>query len=146
MALTLELLATLAAALFAGGALYVSVVEHPARMKTGAKAALTEFRPSYRRAAPWQAACAAVSLFSGVVVAFLTSALAWAIGGLLVGAAIPFTLVVIMPINRRLLDTNATLSDNDAAALLDRWGRLHALRSILGTAGLLIFLSKALLR
>ncbi len=146
MVLTLELFAVLGAALFAGGALYISVVEHPARMKAGVKVALTEFRPSYRRAAPWQATCAAVSLVAGVFAAFLTSTPTWALGGLLVGAVIPLTLVVIMPINRQLLDTNATLSDHDATALLEKWGRLHGVRSILGAAGLLVFLSKVLLR
>ena len=70
----LELLAVLGAALFAGGALYISIVEHPARMKAGVRAALTEFRPSYKRAAPWQATCAALSLVSGVFAAFLASA------------------------------------------------------------------------
>lgn len=143
--LTLELFAVLGAALFAGGALYCSVVEHPARMRAGVKVALTEFRPSYRRAAPWQAICAAVSSVAGFLAAFLTSTLAWALGALLVGAVLPLTLVVMFPINRQLLDTNATLSDHDATVLLEKWGRLHGVRSILGTAGLLVFLSKVLL-
>ena len=146
MLLTLEFLAVLGAGLFVGGAVYISVVEHPARMKAGVKVALAEFRTSYRRAAPWQATCAAVSLIAGVFAALLTSTPAWALGGLLVGAVIPLTLVVIMPINRQLLDTNVTLSDHDATALLEKWGRLHGVRSILGAAGLLVFLSKVLLR
>lgn len=146
MVAVIELLALLGAALFAGGAIYISVVEQPARMKAGMEVALNEFRSSYKRAAPWQATCAAVSSVSGVFTAFLTSAPAWALGGLLVGAVIPFTLVAIMPINRQLLDTTATLSDDFARVLLGEWGRLHRVRSILGAVGLLVFLSKALLR
>ncbi len=105
----LEWLATASAAFFAGAALYVSIVEHPARMKAGVAVALAEFRPSYKRAAPVQASAAAICLVSSVSVSLLTWEWPWALGGLLVGAAIPFTLLAIMPTNRRLLDTAATL-------------------------------------
>jgi hypothetical protein len=49
----LKVIATLCAALFTGGALYISLVEHPARMADMA-ITLREFRHSYRRTAPWQ--------------------------------------------------------------------------------------------
>jgi hypothetical protein len=144
MELVLKWLATLSAALFAGGALYISIVEHPARLKAGVAVGLAEFRPSYRRAAPWQASMAAMSLVSSALAWFLTSERTWLLGGLVVGAAIPFTLLAIMPTNRRLLDTG--LAGDEAAVLLRRWGRLHWVRSVLGTAGLMVLLSKAFLR
>ncbi len=144
--LFLEWLSLTSAALFAGWALYVSIVEHPARMKAGVPVALAEFRPSYRRAAPVQASAAAICFLSGVLVSFLTSEWAWALGGVLVGAAIPFTLVAIMPINRQLLDTTATLPEDRAARLLARWGRLHWFRSIFGTAGFIVLLWKGFRR
>lgn len=146
MALTLEWLATLGAAFFAGGALYVSIVEHPARMKAGPSVALAEFRPSYRRAAPWQASAAAICLIAGALASFLTSEWAWAAGGLVVGLTIPFTLIAIMPTNRQLLDTKTTLRDDVSMSLLSKWGKLHGIRTVLGTLGLLIFMSKILLR
>ena len=31
----------------------------------------------------------------------------WVVGGLLVGASVPFTLFIMMPINNRLLDENS---------------------------------------
>jgi hypothetical protein len=49
----LKVIATLCAALFTGGALYISLVEHPARM-ADVTIALREFRDSYKRTAPWQ--------------------------------------------------------------------------------------------
>src|SRR5439155_99125 len=91
------------AALFAAWALYVSLVEHPARMETGPAAARIAFRSSYRRAAPWQAAFASLTFASGLAAALVTSAWAWALGGVVVGAAVPFTLLVVMPTTRRLL-------------------------------------------
>ncbi len=142
MELALEWLATLSAAVFAGGALYVSVVEHPARMKAGVAVAVAEFREMYRRAAPWQASAAAFSLVSGMLMAWMTGQWRWGLGGLLVGASIPFTLIVMMPTNRRLLGASPPEGD-EAATLLNQWGRLHWVRSILGTLGLVVLLSGA---
>jgi hypothetical protein len=146
MTLLLEWLATTSAGFFAGAALYVSIVEHPARMKAGVAVALAEFRPSYKRAAPVQVSAAAICLVSSVSVSLLTWERAWALGGLLVGAAIPFTLLAIMPTNRQLLDTTATLPENEAASLLARWGRLHWVRSISSTGGFLFLLCKVFRR
>lgn len=48
----LKAISTVTAGLFAGGALYINVVEHPARMEaTEMPAALTSWKPSYTRAA-----------------------------------------------------------------------------------------------
>jgi hypothetical protein len=44
-----EILATLACGIFAGAALYVSLVEQPARLSCGIALAITEWRPSYHR-------------------------------------------------------------------------------------------------
>ncbi len=60
-----EFLATLSCALFAGAAIYVNLVEHPARMACGTKLAATVWAPSYARATVMQASLAIVSLLSG---------------------------------------------------------------------------------
>jgi hypothetical protein len=64
--LELPLLAVLCAGLFAGAAVYISLVEHPARMSCGTRLAVTEFAPSYRRATLLQASLAAVGSLSGI--------------------------------------------------------------------------------
>jgi hypothetical protein len=128
-------------ALFASWALYVSLVEHPARMSAGPDIALAQWRPSYARAAPWQAAAALLSLVSGVLASLATRQWAWLAGGLLVGLAIPFTLIVIMPTNRRLHDH--ALTPDQARPLLERWGRLHWVRTLLGILGLLVLVVQA---
>lgn len=142
MVVVLQELALLSAALFAGGALYISVVEHPARMRAGIPVALAQFRQMYPLAAPWQASSAAVCLVTGVVATLLTGRLAWAAGGVLVGAVIPFTLLAIMPTNHKLLDARAPAEDQ-AALLLARWARLHLVRSLLGTVGLVVLAAAA---
>ena len=142
MVALLGLLATLGAALFVGGAFYISIVEHPARMAAGPAVALAESRQMYRRAAPWQASTAALSLLAAVALAIVTGRWPWALAGLLIGAVIPFTLLVIKPTNDRLLASEPPGAD-ESAVLLRRWGRLHWIRSALSAVGLLAMLWEA---
>ena len=145
MVIALETLAVASAGLFTAWAFYVALVEHPARMETGPAAARNEFRPSYRRAAPWQASSAVLALASGLGASLTTLEWGWAVGGVLVGAAVPFTLLAVMPTTRRLLAKDP-IDDRDALALLRRWGRLHWIRSALGGVGLGVLLLAAHLR
>jgi hypothetical protein len=125
-----ELIATICAGLFAGAAIYITFVEHPARLECGTALAATQFGPSYRRATIMQASLAALG-FLGALVAWTRGAgLPVLLGGVLLGLVIPFTLVVILPTNRRLLDPTLDRASSDAAALLAKWGRLHAVRSV----------------
>jgi len=131
-----ELISLLSAGLFAGAALYVSVVEHPARVAAGTTVALSQFPLSYARAAPLQGGSAIVSLVFGLVSAAVGGTWAWALAGGCVGAAVPLTLVVIEPVNERLRSQHeGAAGDADATALLSRWARLHALRTATGLAG-----------
>jgi hypothetical protein len=136
-----EWIATLCAGLFAGAAIYITLVEHPARLECGTELAATEFGPSYRRATLMQASLAALGLAAALVAWIQGRGLLVLVGGLLLGAVIPFTLLVILPTNKRLLDPGLDRRSAEAAALLDRWGRLHAVRSMLsGLAfGLLVW-------
>jgi hypothetical protein len=138
MIMLLDLVALLSLGLFAGAALYVTLVEHPARRQCGPALAIAEFGPSYRRGAAMQASLAAVGCLAGVG--------DWARGhgalplaaGLLMAAAIAFTLVVILPTNKRLLDPALDPGSAEAPALLARWGRLHAIRTVAGLVALLL--------
>ena len=142
MAAILEFLATLCCGIFAGAAIYVNAVEHPARMSTGVRAALAEWAPSYKRGTVMQASLAVLG-FGFALLAWLTGAsLRVAVAGVALVLVVPFTLIVIMPTNRRLeaLDPNRDLAD--AAALLGRWNRLHLVRSALSAVALVLFLLK----
>jgi uncharacterized membrane protein len=126
-----ELIATLCAGLFSGAAIYITLVEHPARLECGTELAATEFGPSYRRATRMQASLAALGLAAALVGWSRGAGLPTLIGGLLLVLVIPFTLLVIRPTNERLLDPRLDKGSPAAAALLHRWGRLHVVRSVL---------------
>ena len=135
-----ELIATLSSGLFTGASIYINLVEHPARMQTGIRPALTEFAPSYHRATVTQVSLAVAGFLSALIAWRSRSDVKWLIGGGLLVSVIPFTALVILPTNKKLLDP-ATANDLDLAEkLLTRWGRLHAVRSVLSLASLLMFL------
>jgi uncharacterized membrane protein len=135
-----ELLATLSSGLFAGASIYINLVEHPARMEAGTNLALTEFAPSYHRATVTQVSLASVGFLSALVAWRLRLDSRWLIGGGLLVSVIPFTAVAILPTNKQLLDPETANDLELAERLLTRWGRLHAVRSILSLASLLTFL------
>jgi uncharacterized membrane protein len=136
--------ATIAAGLFAGASLYVSVVQHPAWLECGSTLAIKEFGPSSRRAAVLQGGFAVIGLVSGAVAWLQASGVGWLVGGLLLGALVPFTLVIMMPTNRRLLDPRLDPGSREAGELLSRWGRLHAVRTVVGVAAFVAFVALSL--
>ena len=138
------LLATVAAGLFAGAALYVTLAEHPGRMECGPAVAIQEFGPSYRRAAMMQVLLAVVGSAAGGTASAQRAGIGWLVGALLLGSLIPFTLLVIMPTNHRLLDATLDRDSPEAVELLTRWGRLHAIRTVVSVAVFVLFVGLAL--
>ena len=132
--------AVLCAGVFAGAAIYINAVEHPARLSCGTELALREFGPSYRRATVMQAPLATAGCVMGLWSAWAHSDAWLALGAILLGAIVPFTLVVIVPTNRQLVDPALDPRSQKATDLLVRWGRLHAMRSALSSAAFLLFL------
>jgi hypothetical protein len=127
-----EIIALLAAGLFAGAAIYVTFVEHPARLECGTALAATEFAPSYRRASVMQGSLSILGFLAGLGAYVQHRSLLVLAAAIVLILAVPFTLVVIFPTNKRLLDPALDQSSSEAAALLRRWGYLHAVRTVLG--------------
>ena len=134
--------ATICAGVFAGAAIYINAVEHPARLMCGTELALREFAPSYHRATIMQVPLALSGCVAGLWSAWVLSDAWVGVGAILLGAVVPFTLVVILPTNKRLLDPALDPRSEQARALLVRWGRLHAVRSISSGVAFLLFAAR----
>ena len=132
-------LALLAAALFAGAAAYITLVEHPARLGLADGPMLAQWQPSYRRALPIQAGLAILGGVLGLLAFHQRGDWTWLAGSLVLLANWPFTLLAIMPTNKRLLATPLQDAGAESRALLLRWGRLHNVRTLLGSLATLLF-------
>jgi hypothetical protein len=135
----LELIAVLTATLFAGAAIYITVAEHPARLSCATEIAATQWAPSYKRATMMQAPLAIVAMAAGLSRGASGGGL-WFAGAALIGAVVPFTLLVIAPTNRRLLDPARDRRSPETRALLETWGRLHAVRTALSLVSSVLFI------
>lgn len=133
-------LALVIAAMFAGAALYVNVAEQPARLMLDDRALLAQWKPAYRRGAAMQAPLAVAGFVAGLLAWRQTGETRWLVGAALLIANWPYTLAVIMPTNRRLLATDDAQADAQSRVLLQRWARLHAVRTALGCAATALFL------
>jgi anthrone oxygenase-like protein len=121
----LQFIAVLTSTLFTGAAIYINVVEHPARMKCGTEVAAT-FGPSYKRAVPMQVILALVATGTGLLSWWIDGRVMWLIGAMVMFAVIPFTLIAIMPTNQRLLDPGLDRSSEATRRLLQKWGTLQS--------------------
>jgi hypothetical protein len=139
-----EIVSFIFTGLFAGAALYVSLVEHPARMSNTLGVALAEFRPSYKRAAVMQVTLAVVGVAGAIGAYFLGRGVSTLVAGIVLAIVIPFTLIVIMPVNRQLLDEARMAQTPDTQELLEKWGRLHNVRTIASVLALIILAANIL--
>lgn len=130
----LEVIAVMSASLFAGAALYINVAEHPARLLLETSSAAGQWAPSYKRATWLQAPLAVVSSLSGISLWLAGGGTGWMVAAVLIGAVVPFTFIGIMPTNHRLLSPGLDHASDEARALLIKWGKLHAVRTLLGLA------------
>ncbi len=126
-------LALVISAMFTGAAFYINFAEHPARMGLPAKVAVCQWAPSYRRGFAMQASLAVIGALAAVAQWYHTGGVLWLAGGLILLANWPFTMLVIMPVNRRLLAWD-DLADGEIWQLLHAWNRLHTARTGLGIA------------
>lgn len=136
----LGLIAASSAFLFTGASIYISWIEHPARLSIDTRCAALQWAPSYKRATVMQASLAVISFASGVTTWFLTGNVSWLLAAILIGLVVPFTLLVILPINQKLLAPGRDLSSQETRRLLVRWGELHWVRSVLSLMASALYL------
>ena len=95
----IEVVAILACTLFTGAAVYITAVEHPARLSCGVEAAVAEWAPSYKRATVMQVPLALIAGLFGILRGTQGGGPLWLWASVLILTVIPFTLLVIRPTN-----------------------------------------------
>jgi Anthrone oxygenase len=133
-------LALATAAIFFGAAFYVSFAEQPARLRLNDVAALTQWTPAYRRGFAMQATLAVVSGLLGLAAWLVHGGIYFIWGAVAILANWPYTLFAVMPVNRRLEAMSPATATGDTRKYLVRWGRLHAIRTLLGALATAFYL------
>ena len=128
------------AALFSGAAVYINVTEQPARLGLDNHAMLTQWRRAYKRGFAMQASLAIIGFLLGLLAWWQTGHWLWLLGAVILVANWPYTLLGIMPTNQKLMPTEPASAGPESRALIEKWAALHAVRTVLGFASMLIFL------
>ena len=126
-------------AAFTGAALYINLVEHPARRGLLDGEMLAQWQASYPRAYRMQATLAVGGFFFGLLAAYWAGKALFVTGALFSIANWVVTYRCIMPVNRQLTAADPDTADAATRALLEKWNLLHAIRTGLGLLAVICF-------
>ncbi|MHC1711981.1 MAG: DUF1772 domain-containing protein [Solidesulfovibrio sp.] len=132
-------LALVVMAAFTGVALYINLVEHPARRFLLDGDMLLQWKNSYKRAVFMQASLAMAGAILGLIAAFGSGPALFLTGALFSISNWVVTFRWIMPVNRALLAVNPDAADAGTRLLLEKWNMLHASRTGLGLLAVICF-------
>ncbi len=132
-------LALVCAAAFAGAAVYINVAEQPARLMLSDQALVSEWQPAYKRGLVMQSSLAVISFVLAVLAWWQTGLWQWLVGAAFIIANWPFTLIVMLDTNKRIMEIEPDRADAQTRQLIVKWGSLHAVRSCFGLLATLIF-------
>src|SRR5262249_37857595 len=135
-----ERLALATAAAFNGAAIYVKSAEQPARLSLVNKTLLARWQLSYTRCFVMHATLALASPLVAVLALWVTRYRRWLAGAALIFANWPYSLLVVLPVNKRIAATPLDAANAETRGLIETWGRLHAGRGALGVAATLVYL------
>jgi Domain of unknown function (DUF1772) len=138
------LLALMLAAAYSGAAIYISAVEHPARLRLDDNALLTQWKQAYKSGFWVQAPLCVAAGFCAFVAFFVDWDWKWFFGAALILANVLATLYLIAPLCKTLIDAEAGTAAPDIRIHITRWAWAHGVQAAVCAVVTLMFLSAAL--
>jgi hypothetical protein len=126
------LLAFAFAAAFTGAALYIALVEQPARLALDDSSMMREWAPSDRRGFALLGGLALAGAVAGLAAFGQVRDIRWLVGALIAAASWPYFYFIVVPINNRLLAQAQPQAD--ARELVRDWGWLEWGLVVIGLA------------
>ncbi|KAF9099549.1 hypothetical protein BGX29_010211 [Mortierella sp. GBA35] len=149
-----KVIAVASLGLFAGSSLSFSAVIMPSLRKFSSASSLAIWTESHNHSKFLELSLIAASVAGSAGLYYKTKNVSYLYGAATAAAVIPYTLIALLPINKKLLAIrqNNTIggkadsmkdnksNDSDVEALLSRWSLFHFGRTILGLGALFVTL------
>jgi hypothetical protein len=133
-----EFAALVACGLLTGANMYITTVVHPPGEKTGPELEVRFFRSTFHRAHVMQASLTILGLLFSIAASLVGAPRAWIVGAAILASVLLLTLIIIKPVNKKLLEPSLDCGSTRAQELISRWSRLHIFRSSLCIAALCV--------
>jgi len=127
------------AASFLGAAIYIGVVEQPARLALSGRAMIQEWKLSNRRGTLTLSAFAVISAILAYVQFRADGDVRWIIGGITILASWPYAYFVMMPVNVWLCALPPGRAVSPVRELMRDWGLLEWGHALIGFAACCVF-------
>ena len=135
----LPVLALALAAAFFGIAIYITLAEQPARLALADGPSLEQWKISFGVGIVLQGVLTVVAGLAGLGTAWVLRDARWAVGGALMLANWPWTLLMVSPTNAALLATVAEAAGPESHSLIAHWGLVHSGRTAIALAALAVY-------
>ncbi|MDB9873787.1 DUF1772 domain-containing protein [Flavobacteriaceae bacterium] len=123
-----------------GVALTATVIVHPILVDAKKTSAVDFFKPFFDKTHVLVLVLSILVTFLALIYSIFTGNLWWVGVSLLLHLNGPYTLLFMMPINKRLMDENVDPLSEQTANDLKKWGRLHLVRTFLNGILFLAFI------
>ncbi len=132
-------------ALIFGYGFSATAVSYPAMMASPRAAAVAYFKPFFHKSNHLQLGLSLAVLAVSFSISYLTGNWWWFGGSVVLQISGPYTIAVLMPVNRRIMAEEADAFSDQMTRDLGVWGKLHLPRTVMAGAIFVLFAYLAVL-
>lgn len=123
-----------------GIALTATVIVHPILLMAKKTTAIEVFKPFFDKTHIWVLILSIIVTLLALAYSILTENWWWFGTSMLMHLNGPYTIVYMMPLNRRLMDPDVDPTSEQTANDIKKWGTLHLARTLLNGVIFLAFI------